>query len=538
MINYFSLFKAKHQHQAVLFFVLGLLFLIVRRQVLDSTWVPMGADWDSWLQGAVSLRFGGSYPMVRWPLYGFMVAIVDFVLPTPLHISAQILSMASMAGAAAGVYWLTRRIFSSILWGGVGWFFCLGFPLNLCFAEWCSSYALWGCSCVWTIVGIYEYRKTERVLWAFVAGLGSAFSLAIMAKGLALGVFFSSFSILVILISKKRILKALGAFVLPIFILYSAYALFPHDLKSLDAHIASVDFARSRPLQDKHIYDPTQDPHAYASKGYIFGQSMAPSTVITALENSARSVSSEQREKNLSRSVQIIQTAFPSLSKPILLYLGLSLCGLLLLCRRGWIVWCGVGGIILSTIPSLFVEFNMRFLIPATSVFAVLFVSPLAYLSARFSHFGTATGLSLALGLWLFSPCRDHQATSDWLNALLVPGKRGIWMESQIPPGTVHVVAPPTIGVPISGSRGGHLIVPGSSRLDQPFSVPKDDMVLLWVDFPGWAEVDDVFEISPMMPPFPEGLSQLEGRKVLKHYPVFKTGAGTALLGPLLSNDQ
>ena len=97
----------------VAFFASGLLFFIVRRQILESTWVPMGADWDSWLQGAVSIRFGGSYPMVRWPLYGFTVAAVDFILPTPLHISAQILSMASVAGAATGVLWLLKRIFSS-----------------------------------------------------------------------------------------------------------------------------------------------------------------------------------------------------------------------------------------------------------------------------------------------------------------------------------------------------------------------------------------------------------------------------------------
>jgi hypothetical protein len=226
------------------------------------------------------------------------------------------------------------------------------------------------------------------------------------------------------------------------------------------------------------------------------------------------------------------------MSKAFLSYLGLSFCGLLLLCRRGWIVWCGVGAIVLSTIPSLFVEFNMRFLIPATSVFAVLLIAPLAQLSQYFSRFGTGLGLLLAVGLWVYTPCNDHQATSEWLNALLVPGKRGIWMASQLPPGTVHVIAPPAIGVPISGARGGHLIVPGSSRLDEPFPVPKEDMVLLWIDFPGWAEVDDVFEISPMMPPFPEGLTQLEGRKVLKHYPVFKSGAGTALLGPLLSSDQ
>ena len=68
--------------QLLLAFALGLVFFILRRQLYESTWVPMGADWDSWLQGAVSLRFGGSYPMVRWPLYGFVWLWWTF-LPTP-----------------------------------------------------------------------------------------------------------------------------------------------------------------------------------------------------------------------------------------------------------------------------------------------------------------------------------------------------------------------------------------------------------------------------------------------------------------------
>ena len=95
----------------MLVFALGFAFFVIRRQLTESTWVPMGADWDSWLQGAVSLRFGGSYPMVRWPLFGFSVAVVDFLLPTPLHISAQLLSMASVAGSAAGLFWILGRLF-------------------------------------------------------------------------------------------------------------------------------------------------------------------------------------------------------------------------------------------------------------------------------------------------------------------------------------------------------------------------------------------------------------------------------------------
>lgn len=515
-------------------FGLGLLFFIIRRQIFESTWVPMGADWDSWLQGAVSIRFGGSYPMVRWPLYGFVVAVFDFFLPTPLHISAQIVSMASVAGSATGVFWILRRLFSSRFWASVGWLFCLTFPLNMSFAEWCSSYALWGCSCVWTIVSLFEFHESRRLKWAVGAGVGSAFSLAIMAKGLVLGAFFSVFSIGVLLLSGRHFLKGIVAFLLPICIFFTAYASFDHELKSLDAHIASVDFARNRPLKGHHIYDPTEDPHAYASKGYIFGQSMRPSTVIKALQYSAQAVTLEQRARNYQRSSQIIQTAFPSLSHAFLIYMGVAVLGLMIFCRRGWLVWTGASAVILSVIPSLFVEFNMRFLIPATAIGMVLLIAPMAQLSQWNPKYGNALGVFLAIGLWLNSPCSDHQATFNWLEALLVPGKQGIWVESQLPKGRVHVIAPPSIGVPVAGARGGHLIVPGSSQLDVPFSIPAEDFVLLWIDFPDWAKEGEIFEISPMMPPFPEGLSQLEGRKVLKHYQLFQGGAGLVILGELL----
>ncbi|MGC6507968.1 MAG: hypothetical protein ACON4U_06095 [Myxococcota bacterium] len=520
----------------MLVFALGFAFFVIRRQLTESTWVPMGADWDSWLQGAVSLRFGGSYPMVRWPLFGFCVAVVDFLLPTPLHISAQLLSMASVAGSAAGLFWILGRLFSNNFWAWVGWFFCLTFPLNMSFAEWCSSYALWGCACVWTVVSLFEYHHSRQLKWAFGMGVGTAFSLAIMAKGLALGAFFGVFSIALLLLSGRRFGLNFASFVLPLVIAYLSYAHFDHELKSLDAHIASVDFARNRPLKAGHIYDPTEDPHAYASKGYVFGQSMSPKTVLDALQFSAQSVEPEQRQRNYQRSTQIIQTAFPSLSRVFLVYLCLSFVGLMVFCRRGWVCWLSASAILLSSVPSLFVEFNMRFLIPSTAVGALLVIAPIAAIASAIPKFGSLVGASMALGVWFTTPSSDHEATFNWLDALLVKGKQGIWIESQLPKGTVHVIAPPSIGVPVAGARGGHLIVPGSSQLDQPFAIPESDLVLMWVDFPDWAKEGEIFTISPMMPPFPEGLTQLEGRKVLKRHPLFQSGAGVVVLGALIDS--
>ena len=524
----------KSSRYAVILFVLGLIFLIGRRQLIESTWVPMGADWDSWLQSAVSIRFGGSYPMVRWPLYGAVVAIVDFILPTPLHISAQILSMAATVGSAVGVFWVFSSGLNSPKWGVVGWFVTIMFPLNLCFSDWCSSYALWGCSCVWTVICLFELYRRQKWQWAIGAGFGSVFSLAIMAKGLVLGLFFILFSVVVLLISKGHKVKSTIAFCLPLALLFSLYAGFPHSLKSLDAHVASVDFARDRPLVDKHIYDPTQDPHAYGSKGYVFGQSMSFDKISDALQSSANSLSPEKRKQNFHRSRQIIQTAFPKLKNWVFVYIALGWLSLMILLRRQWILWCGFAAVIISVLPSVFVEFNMRFLIPGTAVLSVFWVAPFALLSR---HIKAVWGQALLVGSFSFlcyiSPYSDYRATSEWLDPLLVRGKQGIWLESKLPEGTINVVAPPSIGVPISGSRGGNLIVPGSSKLDEPFKIPSDEFVLLWIDFPAWAPTGEEFTISPMMPPFPDGLTNLEGRMVLEHHPLFQGGAGVALLGEL-----
>lgn len=176
----------------------------------------------------------------------------------------------------------------------------------------------------------------------------------------------------------------------------------------------------------------------------------------------------------------------------------------------------------------------MRFLIPASAVGALLLIGPIAAIASAVPRFGTLVGVGMAAGLWFSTPSSDHDATFNWLDALLVKGQQGIWIEAQLPKGTVHVIAPPSIGVPVAGARGGHLIVPGSSQLDQPFAIPESDFVLMWVDFPDWAKEGEIFTVSPMMPPFPEGLTQLEGRPVLKRHPIFKSGAGVVLLGSLV----
>ena len=115
----------------------------------------------------------------------------------------------------------------------------------------------------------------------------------------------------------------------------------------------------------------------------------------------------------------------------------------------------------------------MRFLIPASAVGALLLVGPIAAI-ASVPRFGTLVGVGMAAGLWFSTPSSDHDATFNWLDALLVKGQQGIWIEVYLPKGTVHVIAPPSIGVPVAGARGGHLIVPDQVSLitHLPFQQP------------------------------------------------------------------
>ena len=152
--------------QLLLAFALGLVFFILRRQLYESTWVPMGADWDVASRSSV-LAF-------RWFLpHGSMAALWFlcgcgglFFTHAPSHFCAAFVN-GVYCWCSSWVYWILGRLFLGRLWAWLGWFFCLTFPLNMSFAEWCSSYALWGCACVWTVISMFEYHQSKQLKWAF-----------------------------------------------------------------------------------------------------------------------------------------------------------------------------------------------------------------------------------------------------------------------------------------------------------------------------------------------------------------------------------
>ena len=124
-------------------------------------------------------------------------------------------------------------------------------------------------------------------------------------------------------------------------------------------------------------------------------------------------------------------------------------------CRRGWVCWleqlqsfCRASQVYSSSSICAF-SFRLR-------RGRLLLVGPIAAIASAVPRFGTLVGVGMAAGLWFSTPSSDHDATFNWLDALLVKGQQGIWIEAQLPKGTVHVIAPPSIGVPVAGARGGH----------------------------------------------------------------------------------
>ena len=147
-----------------------------------------------------------------------------------------------------------------------------------------------------------------------------------------------------------------------------------------------MDFARNRPLKGGHIYDPTEDPHAYASTGYVFGQSMSPKTILDALQYSAQSVEPEQRQHITNGPLKSFKRPF-LLSQACTWFISVYRLGLWSFVEEDGCVGSAIA-IILSSIPSCFVEFNMRFLIPSTAVGALLLVGPIAAIASAVPRFG------------------------------------------------------------------------------------------------------------------------------------------------------
>ena len=153
----------------------------------NPSWVPRGADWDSWILSALALGADVPYPMSRWPLYGGLTAALDLVLVgQPIFIAAQLTSMLATAVMIMALW----RVARALIGGPGAWAMApltLMFPTVLEQGVWANGYALWCAAAAVAVMGLVELARGEDHRWAAVCGAGIAGVLAVMDKGLGLG---------------------------------------------------------------------------------------------------------------------------------------------------------------------------------------------------------------------------------------------------------------------------------------------------------------------------------------------------------------
>ncbi|MEY3213137.1 MAG: hypothetical protein RIT28_3618, partial [Pseudomonadota bacterium] len=284
---------------AALVFVLSLVWLWVIQARDNPSWVPRGADWDSWILSALALRADVPYPMSRWPLYGGLTAALDLLLiGQPVFIAAQLTSMLATAVMIMALWRVARPLV-----GGPGaWAMA---PLTLMFPTvveqgvWANGYALWCAAAVVAVMGLVELARGGGKGWAAVSGAGIAGVLAVMDKGLGLGLMLLGLAGLTVsgLALQAPAGERLSVFtrraawgLAPVLALALAYAAFPEPLASLDAQVRIAAGSRAPDVM------PTADggrlmapPMSQGGEllldegGYVFGRSMSPATVLNAV---------------------------------------------------------------------------------------------------------------------------------------------------------------------------------------------------------------------------------------------------------------
>ncbi len=504
--------------------------LILRHQWLNPTWTPSGADWDTWFQSAASMHHGLVYPHSRWPLYGSVAAALSRVSTLPLFVSAQLVSLIAAAGSTAAVFRLTRGLLGTpaALSAAV---LCLGFPLVLVVGSWTSAYALWGCSAAWCVAGGAEALRTRRSAWWVVCGLGLAGVLAAMPKGLPLGLALGTLWLLGMARDWRRLPKNAALLAGPVVVTALLYAHFPVTLQSLDDHIRSVESGQTHQR-------PAQVEDTRTGEGYVFGQSMAPSTITGALQLAGSLTRPELRQTRLEGSVGLLGMAYPTVGRWELIWLasgaGLGLLGGLL---GGWsrlCGWLGAVGAVLAGLPSLLANLNLRFLLPGAVLAPIALVAPLAFPTA--GRIGPARWVPLLLvGAVALpgSPWYGSDMQRAWEEPVLVHEPTARWLHHTLttehPGAVIHGVGPPAVLLLVVAETGGELLIP-ELNLGGSVTIPAEDLVLRWVQKTGWATVGEGFR--PTGPPLPSGWKGLGGRSVLKAIPILDNGEGLVLLGP------
>ena len=155
--------------------------------------------------------------------------------------------------------------------------------------------------------------RTERRWWWVVAGSGTAVTLAVMAKGLGIGLILLGVIGAFSLLDWRRLVGNLGRVLLPLALLSVIYTAFPSPLLTLQAQIDIAEQG-SRPTPPKAgPANATSSTAGLFEGGYIFGRSMSPQmlkqTVLDAQDTT------QDRGQRLSASINGQPHALPAVAR-------------------------------------------------------------------------------------------------------------------------------------------------------------------------------------------------------------------------------
>ena len=451
--------------------------LIVRHQVHDPAWTPHGPDWDRWYQSALAVGSDIPYPPHRWPLWAWIANAFDTVSPRPFYVNVQLVTLGGTAALLTGVFWMAWRLYGHV--GAVTATLLASLcPMVLQTADWASAYSAWAAMVIWCIVAMMEFARSGGRLWAIACGATWGGILAIMPKGLGIGLLLLPVLGMILLIRRKDGLKSLGRYValfsLPVLILGFSYARFPTPLMTLDARVVAADVVEPESveadLHEEFVIHENFSPETYTDNGYVFGQQTSPATIINTLRMAGESTSSQDRMRI--DSWARFTGALPTVDKWLLAILSLGLIAITVFSIRarawhevvGWagvlLVMFGVGITILRPL------FQLRFLTPAAPLIAVLAVAPTAFFARRLatSRWRYSPLLMIPVALLGPSPWTDNDTVDEWVEAVDVRGDTAMQIVSSIDRlddvGPIDAMAPANIAIPVLGEFGGRFLTP------------------------------------------------------------------------------
>ncbi len=500
---------------------LSFLAVAIRRQIVQPDWEPGGADWDSWYASALWWQGHVPFPGSRWPAFGALAALVDVLTPGPLHVAAQLLSLACLGVATGAVFAWTRRLAGPA--AGLAAAGCtLLFPLHLDMFRWVSGYPLWAAAAAVVVAALPAAWVDDRPRnWALV-GAGIGMVLAVIEKGLFIG---GASLVLALALAGLRgpgRVRRLGALLAPIALLAAAQALFPLPLMSLQAQIAVVSAA---PGAGGAAPPPNVD--TLRLPGYVFGQSMSPMWLLDLAQRGAAAAGSPAATSQ--------RWGFGSLAgipvtEAMFVAMGIGAAAAVIQGVRRWrqgglvaiaallAVAAGLAPVVLST-------FNLRFMLPGTVWLAALPLVLLGLVPERARAVAAAAAF-VTLVAWPDGPWQQAEAWQQVSLSGHESRAASLWIDlhRRWPDARIHVQSPAMGGVLVLDGRGGWPL--RSDLTSEDGAVEPGDYLLLVVPPASQPKAGDPAQTVVLSP-------LVAGRTVLGVWAAEGPHPALALVGPV-----